>query len=389
MIEKILSAFVNAEAKGSELRRLWLGLPDGSGLRILIFREKIPTNARLLEARSVEGIFQVVAGDKSDLWIKRSPTSAWEHQSTGLNFAKLHSLEDGKLLGQVDGQGGTIFVVSPAQRLEAVGSAGEHQWHGTWSLDQNPRSGAIIWGEYPHSAKDINMWKSTDAGRSWRSVVSFEGGGPGNPKGGEIRHFHVVQKCTSIEGRWYASTGDTPDQSRFLISEDDGENWEEVEVAELINDGGAIPARRQKSVFRFTSLHQDNANLYWVTDDTFGGLGARACMMSKSRLGQVRVLEGSCGSNEVRNTVDLGDAKVLSISESKLDRMSVTFACVDFKLGKVIGTTHLANPEKKKLNFTNGVGSKAVLGREFFTQSDNLTIRPGGKTLRYTVEWVR
>lgn len=267
---------------------------------------------------------------------------------------------------------------------------GPYPWHGTWSIDECPSTGTILWAEYPYCAETVNVWRSVDDGQSWSICFSVKGHGS-DPKLGDIRHFHLVQKCTTWPGRWYLSSGDHLSQCRFWTSDDDGVTWQEIPL-QSVNGPGAndLPAELYPLVYRFTGMIQLDDRLIWATDDTFRGNGARVCTMDKNALGHVRLFGGDCGTNEIRNLIQIDNRYALAISEAKLDIDAAYASVIEMVDEQVETTLYLPNRRGTKSNFMNGVSSKQADDRgRFFAQSDNIVLYPAPMTTRWKFDLAR
>lgn len=362
--------------------------PLEAGGHVAIEARRLPlkTNAMFLEhfQDSQTGAQVVLASQDGVVLESRNDGRSWETFSTGLNAQKCFTTAGGQHL--VQEKTGTVHLFSADWQKLVEAPAGAYSWHGSWSIDQCPQTGTLIWCEYPYCAETVNVWRSVDGGRSWAKCFS-ETGHPEDPKKGRIRHFHLVQKCTSRPGRWYLGSGDTEDQSRFWVSENDGETWLEVPLQRLEGAGkDDIPGRLQNKVYRFTGMVQTADTLVWATDDTFKGAGARLCIMRKDRLGSVQVAAGHCGFNEIRNFIQIDDRYAMAVSEAKLMQGAATLTVVDFLEGRIERHVALPNRRGTKSNFMNGVSSrKADSSGAFFARSDNIVLYPSPMTTAWKV----
>lgn len=99
------------------------------------------------------------------------------------------------------------------------------------NIDACPDKGnlfsVVIFGEYDTEdsmSENLNLWRTTDHGTTWQSVLSQTGND--NVAGaGEIRHFHCVQADPYQLGDWWASSGDTNQQDKIWRSQDEGLSW--------------------------------------------------------------------------------------------------------------------------------------------------------------------
>ncbi|GGD35989.1 sulfotransferase family protein [Sinisalibacter lacisalsi] len=281
---------------------------------------------------------------------------------------------------------GTIDLYDETWTLLERIETGAHAWHGSWSVDQAGETGTIIWAEYPYCAEAVKVWRSVDGGRSWSFCFVAEGHET-DPKQGDIRHFHVVQACSSAPGRWYLSSGDHLSQCRFWISQDDGRTWQEVPLRSVTGPGARdLPEALLPLVHRFTALIQTDDRLVRATDETFQQRGARVCVMDKGDPGNVRVFEGTCGANEIRNLIRIDARHALAVSEAKLDREAATISLIDLEAERVEVTIPIPNLRGTKRNFMNGISSRrADRTGLFFARSDNIVLYPAPMTTRWRI----
>ncbi len=362
-------------------------LVTGGSLTITAYRLPLKTNTRFVEQYEPIGTGTpvVLAAQNNAILESRDFGKTWKRHEIGRPAEKVFTTKLGHHLLQ--SATGTVHVFDASWRPVTQTDTGDYSWHGTWSIDQCPKTGTIIWCEYPYCAATVRVWRSVDGGRSWQSCLT-ETGHETDPKQGRIRHFHLVQKCTSFTGRWYLGSGDTAEQSRFWVSEDDGKTWSEVVLKAITGPGAAdIPERLWGKVFRFTAMLQAEGQLVWATDDTFSGVGAKVCIMDKSALGFVEVCEGNCGPNEIRNLIRIDDRFALAVSEAKLRPEAATLALIDVRTGEVEARVDLPNMRGKKSNLMNGLSARsATLRGQFFARSDNVALYPAPMTTLWQVK---
>lgn len=362
-------------------------LKTGGSVKIEARQLPMKTNSIFVEqyvdART--GSLVVLASRDGAVLESRDEGRSWELMPIGIEAQKCFTTIEGHHL--VQEETGTLHLFDSGWHKLSEARTGPFPWHGSWSIDQCAETGTIIWCEYPYCAETVKVWRSIDGGRSWQVCFS-EAGHAEDWEKGPVRHFHMVQKCTSRQGRWYLGSGDAEHQSRFWFSDDDGKTWQEVPLKEILGeDVSDIPAHLQKKVFRFTGMVQTTETLVWATDDTFGGVGAKLCTMHKDRLGRVEVASGNCGYNEVRNFIQLDDRYALAVSEAKIVKEYATISIVDFVDGRIEGVVDLPNRRGGKSNFMNGISSRrAERGGVFFARSDNIILYPSTMITAWKVE---
>ncbi|VVS92356.1 hypothetical protein [Desulfoluna spongiiphila] len=324
----------------------------------------------------------VVCMQEDTIIIVNQHGKVYKKIEVGQTYQKCFTMNNGIHLLQKSE--GTVYRYDKDWKHMDTTECGKFPWHGSWSIDQNQVSGTVIWAEYPYAADQVKVWRSINSGKSWDTCFVQNGGGQ-DPHGGEIRHFHVVQKCSTYSNRWYLSSGDTESQTRFWVSDDDGVSWAAVKIANVIN-GDNIPQKLLPRLHRFTSLIQTDSHLYFPTDDTFKGRGACVCKIPKDKLDSIEILTGACGKNEIRNFIRLTKDLGLVVSESKLDRKAANLTLVDFGSDEVLELPSLPNTNKAKSNFMNSLSSKNAQDNIFFSYSDNQILRPSKMTLRWVVK---
>jgi LPS sulfotransferase NodH len=357
-------------------------LDEGPRVTVKIEAPRVKTNLQFLE--HVKDRSDSIVCSQPDL-IRTSDDGCrtWTDYEVQGKYNKCFTLACGLHLLQADN--GSIHRYDENWSFLDVAKTGSYPWHGTWSIDEDPESGVVIWGEYPYAASEVCLWKSTDQGASWSKVLTVNGD-PEDPKGGDIRHFHLVQRCSAIKNRWYASSGDAENQCKFWVSDDDGETWSLIPVNSVDGPGAKdIADSKKNKLYRFTGMIQTDSHLVWPTDDTFAGSGAKLCFMSKRELGQVYVAGGNLGRNEIRNFVQINDRYGLAISEAKLEMESVTLSFIDYRDRVIRSSKKIPNDVLKKANFMNGVSSKSASKGLFYSQNDNKVIRPSAMTLKWSV----
>lgn len=255
-------------------------------------------------------------------------TAAGTHLLQGAGMARNERVESGEA-------GAAVAVLSRDWQLLGLSTPGAAHWHGTHSIDE--AGGAIVYGEYPgnslrpnHFRKlrpedrdlllDSHLFRSTDGGLSWRSVLVQDWR--------TIRHFHTVRADPGCAGRWWASSGDWPNECRVWESRDDGANWDEISAELPVDDVHPSVERDPRCVLRHTALAIRDDDLLWGADDFLARpprwelgpdpgsdvplrrqIGARVFRSRKDAPWRPECI-GYVG-NPVRSIVDLGPAYVL------------------------------------------------------------------------------
>ena len=361
-----------------------IDLQGGGSLQLRIDKYSLRTNTRLLEdsyGRTAQG--SLICSVADAILESRDHGQSWTEYKVGRAFSKCFTLSSGQHLLQADDNGRTCLYDEDWLLTNEV-ATGAYPWHGSWSVDENPATGTVIWAEYPFCASEIAVWRSVDGARSWTRCFS-ETGDETSPNAGRIRHFHLVQHCTTTPGRWYLSSGDSEEQCRLWVSEDDGQTWQEVTIADVTGAGEAIPPHLRRKLLRFTAMVQTQDALFWPTDDTFRGDGARVCVVDKADLSTVFVMDDVVGPNEMRNFVRIDDRWAMAVSEAKLDPSAVSVALVNLQERRVEGQLKIPNATGTKTNFAKTISALAARDGTFHTQGDNRVFRPAPMVLRWTV----
>lgn len=131
-------------------------------------------------------------------------------------------------------------------------------------------NGTIMYAEYylpeyvdsANPPTTINVWRSTNWGKSWTSVFQQNIRTHESP---DIYHFHFVRHDPYNPGHWYLGSGDEPSESNIWRSTDDGLTW--TKINDPAFSGGL------QSVHRSCNLYFTEDYIYWGTDDSVTALG--------------------------------------------------------------------------------------------------------------------
>lgn len=296
----------------------------------------------------------------------------------GPSIVRCFSLIDGNRLMQTKAPGG-LFLVDKQWKQIAKPTAGTHNWHGTWSIDQNTL-GTVIYGDYTTLGGPVSLWRSADGGRSFAAVLTAPG--VSSREAGAVRHFHTCQADPFEPGRWIASSGDAGNHIRQWVSGDDGITWSEL--APNLRPSKLVPSGAERRVFRRTAEIYDEKSLYWVSDDDLGAKIAVLVTAPRTQPQAARVVD-SVGNNCGRSLISLGPGLALSIAESKDDLRGADVYFVDLAQG-ALPLERVPNPTERVSGFTASLTSKAANGGTFFAFEDGL-LDAESRGTRWTVEF--
>jgi len=139
---------------------------------------------------------------------------------------------------------------------------GHCSWHGQNAMCEKDK--IIMYAEYNTSedAQRVSIFRSKDMGYTWKEVFFLNA-----PN--QLRHWHTIHADISRDAHWIATTGDTPAQSKWFLSQDDGDTWNEITDKYYVNT--AYPSRNL-SAHRTTAILESNSHYYWTTDDLMGNV---------------------------------------------------------------------------------------------------------------------
>jgi len=155
----------------------------------------------------------------------------------------------------------TLVLVGEDLKILKEQKVGLTSWHSQSSIAE--ANGVIIYGEYnvaKHPTK-VSLYRSKDMGYSWEEVFVLNA-----PD--EMRHWHTLQ-YDEYNNSWLATSGDTPQQSRWFISKDDGKNWNEITDKKFIEK---INREKSLSAHRTTYVNIEKDKYLWATDDLMGNV---------------------------------------------------------------------------------------------------------------------
>jgi len=170
-------------------------------------------------------------------------------------------------------------------------------WHGQNAIYE--KDGIIMYAEYNTSElpQKVSLFRSKDMGYTWKEVFSLNA-----PE--QLRHWHTLQADSSRKNHWIATTGDTPAQSKWYLSKDDGNTWNEITDKNYINT--SYP-NRSLSAHRTTAIEEDNTHFHWTTDDLMGNVNNYFVEENGERKSSSKLYKSKKGSSlELEKLTNLG-----------------------------------------------------------------------------------
>lgn len=267
----------------------------------------------------------------------------------------------------------------------------KHQWHGTWSIDEN--NGVIIYSEYSCIDDILNINRSCNNGLTWSNVFSIQGKllnssnytYPNDAPPNIIRHFHTCQFDKYTTNTWYASSGYY--QNKIFRSLDNGITWEDITPIIKIVNNDIIRVIDLPCIFKHTCEIYSKNYIYWVTNhvlyDRHGdSKSSRLVKLDKQTL-ELTIL-GSLGDECNRSLIKINDTFAISITENKKLNKYALIYLVNYKKG----TCDFIDKIEccKKTGFTYSISSKNCIDNKFYSCALNgdfrnliYTIRTGDK----------
>lgn len=253
-----------------------------------------------------------------------------------------------------------------------------YQWHGTQGVGES-NLGVLMFSEYQSvdecEGGKVCVWRLCPPYTgNWQCVMAKTFG---RYPEGEVRHFHTCISDPFYESRWYLSSGDFYEHVKIWLSDDDGENWSQLDLALI--PGGLLGEsfKAVSSLARYTSASVSKDRLLWPTDDSLGiGCSAIVSVKIDGATALLEVVE-LLGTNLLRNIVRLPTGYFV-ISESKDDIRVVDVYMLD-ECGRVMVKYALPNITGKNSSVTDSMGSTdAKDGRFYFPNTGALSLCKGG-----------
>lgn len=300
---------------------------------------------------------------------------------------------------------GPIAVLDKDWNIQECAAPGVSMWHGSRAIDESV--GVIVYGEYPENKvkytsgfdsksptpaqrallHDSRLFRSTDGGRSWESVLRLDWK--------SIRHFHTVAADPWQPNRWWASSGDFPDECRVWQSLDYGLTWAEV-ASELPSDQLPPLLANANGVLRYTDIAVREHDLIWGADDWLGAGWPGDADAPASRRGGSRLFRSgkdlpwrpeSLGyvGNPIRSLVDVGPAYlVFTEAKGKCDfgfrpQVMLLSKSEPFLLTPLLTVDNFGEPPATGFTFSRA--SRAAKDGVFFTYRRATDAFPGGPNI--------
>lgn len=201
-----------------------------------------------------------ISYDEGDSWGK-------EKSIDDLDISQIYLLSNGNyLIGGVnllDRTQALIYTLDKNLNILAKNNICKMTWHSQDAIGEN--DSVVMFAEYENSSVEppekVSIFRSKDFGLTWEEVFSLK-----HPS--ELKHWHTLQKDPYRPNHWLATGGDTPEQSRWFLSKDNGDNWQEITDTNHYNE--ASPAY-SLSAHRTTAIKITKDYYYFSTDDLMGG----------------------------------------------------------------------------------------------------------------------
>lgn len=358
-------------------------LPQGKAGRIKIYRPRFRQHRTFFLEHGSSGTFsrqvasdRVIVVDSDTIFISRDNGRTWFERPAPCVYVNAFTLLDGSIIFYSE-KSSRLDLYDDELNLVSSSNVGNYSWHGSWGCDQN-ELGTIIWGEYAPSANEMNVYRSVDGGQSWDLAFSKPG-----PKSEQpfIRHWHLCRADPFIKGRWYLSSGDSWQQCKLYISDDDGLNWRLWTPDFKAVKPFGFDSGKTNSLIRSVALWiEEPGKLKWITDDTLDGRGS-ALISADIESGRLTI-DGYLGENEMRGYVQHGDLRI-AISESKIEPAYASIFAISEN-----GVNRIANIEKHGEGMSSFVASMLSVRTNhgvFFSQNNIDFFPPNCRTLRWKI----
>ena len=271
---------------------------------------------------------------------------------------------------------------------------GKFSWHGSYSIDES--DGCIMYGEYPpNKSSDKNKFpskimRSLDGGFTWEAILEM-----GYP---EIRHFHTCNSIPFIENGWLVTSGDTPQQCKFLLSKDKGKTWDEI------NDIRQIPELEddhfKNAIHRTVVMQFLDNEFIWATDDIIGPIDkyhegdGKYDVKSKLIIGKIaekkmniEIISGL--GMHVRSMIDIGEGWIFITEAKYLDKVGgpQVFIVLKNEIEKPYFLFEIGNSTSRITGGTYSRSSIKSFDGIFFTQmGDGMFDGKSSRSLRWEIE---
>ncbi len=184
-----------------------------------------------------------------------------------IDIFQIYPLSNGNYLvggmSLIDNTQSYIYTLDKNLNILAKHTICRMVWHSQNAIDEN--NSIIMFAEYENSKatppEKISIFRSKDFGLTWEEVFSLN-----HPS--EMKHWHTLQKDPYRPNYWLATGGDIPEQSRWFLSKDNGDTWQEITDTNYCNED--FPAY-SLSAHRTTAIEITEDYYYFSTDDLMGG----------------------------------------------------------------------------------------------------------------------
>jgi len=375
-------------------------------------------NGKVLKI-DIEGLFRFkfLYADEKCLIVQKNSNTLAVSFDEGKTFSLTKTIKDFKifqiyplsngnyLLGGTEESTSVLYVLdSSLNILKKHDDLGERTWHAHGAIDE--AYGIVMYIDYQNFDKNaslpqfINIFRSKDFGLSWEKVYSLK-----HPE--EVRHGHTLQADPYKENTWLATTGDTPSQSRWFLSNDNGNTWIEITDKSYVNDA---VKNRSLSAHRTTSIDITEDYYYFSTDDLMGSTldyfieyaGERKASSKFYRANKTEPIKLEKLTNlgiHGRSMIDVGDGYII-VTEAKyvsfnsqvfyIDKSNLTKAYFLFDIygnKRHAGTASMNSVFLKQRYFYTAINRGQFLDSDIQSLKWNITIEKNKKYFfKYNIE---
>lgn len=322
-----------------------------------------------------------VNGNKDRVYVSRDLGVSWMRKYDSVKFDShvraVFSLRNGERL--VRTFSGRMYHFDSQDCLIGSQDTGAWPWHGQQGIGESS-TGTVMYGEYAplrteDGVQELSVWRyrSNRPEAGWKRVFTLPAAA--RPPEGQLRHFHVCRPNSGNLEQWILASGDIGAHCRLWFSNNDGDDWSEVDLTQSATSN--LPKEPFPEVLRFTQFSVlNNGDLIWGTDDT--QRARRAALVRLSAIAESPAFDfcGWLGANCVRNISSLGEDEFLIMSESKGDVSSADLIFYQAASNRIVRLL-LPNISQSKSSVTTSLGSDVLAdGVGFYPAIGSIVMSP-------------